>query len=146
MKHCISVIAAATVFSVMSFTSQSWADFWVCNQSSVRASVAIGYKHMDYGWVSEGWWNVAPDDCISILKGNLPNRYYYVYANGRNTVWEASEGQKGGFFCTTSKKFTFRNDDFQSGTNIDCEASNQTTRHFIEVDTGDARNFRFNLR
>ena len=38
--------------------SPALADFKLCNNTSSRIGVAIGYKD-DKGWVSEGWWNVG---------------------------------------------------------------------------------------
>ena len=55
------------------------ADFRLCNNTSSRVGIAIGYKDNE-GWTTEGWWNLPARTCETVLKGNLVARYYYVYA------------------------------------------------------------------
>ena len=55
------------------------ADLKLCNTTTSRVGVAIGYKD-ETGWVSEGWWNVASQTCEVLLKGSLVARYYYIHA------------------------------------------------------------------
>ena len=42
-------------------------------------SSEFGYRDPQ-GWVTEGWWDVAPKVCETLLKGSLAARFYYVYA------------------------------------------------------------------
>jgi uncharacterized membrane protein len=56
------------------------ADFRLCNNTSSRVGIAVGYKDSD-GWTTEGWWNLQARTCETVLKGNLVARYYYVYAS-----------------------------------------------------------------
>jgi len=147
LKRTILTLVAMIVIGLVSFSSQSSAGFRVCNKSDQSANVAVGYKSNDYGWVSEGWWVIDAGNCEQIITGDLNSRYYYIYAEGTgDEVWQAKKGQDGGFFCISSSKFTLRNEDFQKGTNIDCEASGQKTKHFTEVDTGSYEGFTFNLK
>ena len=140
------VLAAAVVAAAMaSSVAESRADFRVCNKSSERVNVAIGYNNKDYGWTSEGWWAIEPENCHNIIRGRLDNRYYYVYAiDTQDGVWEAPESQQGGFFCVGKEKFTFHNREF-GGDVLDCEKSSQITKHFLSVDTQDADDFTYNL-
>src|SRR5206468_10524470 len=55
------------------------ADFRLCNNTSSRVGIALGYKDND-GWSTEGWWNVSAKNCETLLKGWLVARYYYIYA------------------------------------------------------------------
>ena len=55
------------------------ADLKLCNNTASRVGVAIGYKDRE-GWASEGWWTAEPQKCLTLLKGTLIARYYYVYA------------------------------------------------------------------
>ena len=34
------------------------ADFRLCNNTSSRVGIALGYKDAE-GWTTEGWWNVS---------------------------------------------------------------------------------------
>ncbi len=98
----------------------------LCNTTSNRVGVAIGYK-ATRSWVSEGWWNVASHTCETLLKGKLINRYYYFYVidYDRSGVWSGSRNM-----CTDDKLFTI------------VEAKNCVERGykqtgFFEVDTGE---------
>ena len=67
------------------------ADLRMCNMTANRVGVALGYKD-DKGWATEGWWTVNPygaydgqspidlRKCLTLLKGDLIARYYYVFA------------------------------------------------------------------
>jgi uncharacterized membrane protein len=46
------------------------ADFRLCNNTSSRVGIAIGYKDKD-GWTTEGWWNLASRSCETLLRGTL---------------------------------------------------------------------------
>ena len=73
----------ASLFAALPLTissvSPAAADFRLCNNTSSRVGIAIGYKDSD-GWTTEGWWNLPARTCETVLKGNLVARYYYVYA------------------------------------------------------------------
>jgi uncharacterized membrane protein len=147
MKRQFVVAAAAVIVGVLSFASQSWAGFQVCNESRQQASVAIAHDSRHAGWVAEGWWTVAPHRCETVIGGRLHGRYYYVYAHGdRGGEWAARRGQRGGFFCVRHGRFSTHSEDFKSGNVINCERSGLMTRHFVVVDVHDAENFRYTLR
>jgi uncharacterized membrane protein len=104
------------------------ADFRLCNNTTSRVGVAIGYKDSE-GWTTEGWWNLPSRSCETILKGNLVARYYYVYAidydHGGEWVGQA-------FMCTRDKEFTIRGIG-------DCLARGYDRTGFFEVDTSEQR-------
>jgi len=103
------------------------ADFRVCNNTSSRVGVAIGYKDKD-GWATEGWWNLASrSGCEVLLRGTLASRYYYIYAvdYDRGGEWA---GQA--FMCTQEKEFLIRGIG-------DCLAHGYDRTGFFEVDTGE---------
>ena len=64
--------------------SAAHADFRLCNNTNARVSVSLAYTD-GQRWVSEGWWNLKPSACETLLRGPLAAEYYYVYAmrNGR---------------------------------------------------------------
>ena len=103
------------------------ADFRVCNNTSSRVGVAIGYKDKD-GWATEGWWNLpSRSGCEVVLRGTLASRYYYIYAVDYDRGGEWS-GQA--FMCTRDKEFLIRGIG-------DCLAHGYDRTGFFEVDTGD---------
>src|ERR1700747_3488454 len=104
------------------------ADFRLCNNTSSRVGIALGYKDAE-GWTTEGWWNVSSRSCETLLRGTLVARYYYIYALDYDRGGEWS-GQA--FMCSRDKEFTIRGAD-------NCLARGFDRTGFFEVDTGDQR-------
>jgi uncharacterized membrane protein len=110
------------------------ADLKLCNTTSSRVGVAIGYKD-ESGWVSEGWWNVASQTCEVLLKGSLVARYYYIHAldYDRGGEW----GGKANM-CTADRAFTIRGVD-------DCPGRGYKRSGFFEVDTQEEKDWTVRL-
>lgn len=140
-------VIGATALVIAAGVTSAQADFTICNKSSQKVSAAFGYQHEEDQWASAGWYNLDPGECERVYRGDLGNKFYYVFAEGaKGGIWKAKKGQKGGFFCTQSTKFTLYNRDYEDDEKrIDCEASKLVTRQFILVDTGDHSDFTFNL-
>ena len=102
------------------------ADFRLCNNTSSRVGISLGYKENE-GWSTEGWWNLSARSCETLLRGTLVARFYYVYAVDYDHGGEWS-GQA--FMCTREKEFTIK------GT-TDCLARGFDRTGFFEVDTGE---------
>ena len=75
----IAILIGVLCCAISGYTTSAHADLKLCNTTTSRVGVAIGYKD-DQGWVSEGWWNVASQTCEVLLKGTLVARYYYIHA------------------------------------------------------------------
>lgn len=108
--------------------SPASADFRLCNNTSSRVGIALGYKDAE-GWTTEGWWNISSRSCETLLRGTLVARYYYIYAIDYDRGGEWS-GQA--FMCSRDKEFTIR------GTE-DCLARGYDRTGYFEVDTGEQR-------
>jgi uncharacterized membrane protein len=126
-------MAAAFVPSLLLATTCLWsasaaADFRLCNNTSSRVGIALGYKDAE-GWTTEGWWNISSRSCETLLRGTLVARYYYIYAIDYDRGGEWS-GQA--FMCSRDKEFTIR------GTE-DCLARGYDRTGYFEVDTGEQR-------
>jgi uncharacterized membrane protein len=126
-------IAAGLCLVTMLFVLCLWsgsahADFRLCNNTSSRVGIAIGYKDAE-GWTTEGWWNISSRSCETLLKGTLVARFYYIYALDYDRGGEWS-GQA--FMCSRDKEFTIK------GTE-NCLARGFDRTGFFEVDTGDQR-------
>lgn len=105
----------------------------ICNEADVSASVAIGYS--DAGtWTSEGWWNVAPGECSTVIARDLPNRFYYWRADSAAGVLRDGDY----YFCTAQQAFTITGD-------TGCEQRGFDREGFSEVDVGDARDYAITL-
>ncbi len=137
-RRCISVIFAryAALATALLATSAvpALADFRLCNNTGSRVGVAIGYKDTE-GWVTEGWWNVAPRTCDTLLRGSLVARYYYIYAldYDRGGEWSGHA-----YMCSRDKEFTIR------GTK-NCLARGYDRTGFFEVDTREQRSWTVQL-
>jgi uncharacterized membrane protein len=106
----------------------------LCNRTTSRVGIAIGYKE-NKRWSTEGWWNVAPDTCETLVAGALVSRFYYVYAvdYDRGGVW----GGKAQM-CTRDKMFTIHGIE-------DCVARGYEKTGFFEVDTGEQKSWTVQL-
>jgi uncharacterized membrane protein len=122
----------ASIFAALPLTISSTgpaaADFRLCNNTSSRVGIAIGYKDAD-GWTTEGWWNLPARTCETVLKGNLVARYYYVYGIDYD---RGGEWMGQAYMCTRDKEFTIRGIG-------DCLARGYDRSGFFEVDTGEQR-------
>lgn len=105
------------------------ADFQICNATSSRVGVAIGYKDSDGNWVTEGWWNLPPHTCEVPLKGTLAARFYYVYAIDYDN---GGEWAGTAYMCTREKEFKIVGIE-------DCLARGYDRTGFYEIDTGEQR-------
>jgi uncharacterized membrane protein len=85
-------------------TTPANADLKLCNTTSSRIGVAIGYQDPT-GWTTEGWWNVAAQTCETLYKGALSSRFYYIHAidYDRGGEWAGKS-----VMCTVDKSFTIR--------------------------------------
>jgi uncharacterized membrane protein len=121
----IPALAFAVLFL---WNGSAAADFRLCNNTSSRVGIALGYKDAE-GWTTEGWWNVSSRSCETLLRGTLVARYYYIYALDYDRGGEWS-GQA--FMCSRDKEFTIK------GTE-NCLARGFDRTGFFEVDTGEQR-------
>lgn len=118
--------AALVMCGLMATQQEAHADLRICNQTTSRVGVAVGYRD-DRGWVTEGWWNMTPGNCETLLQGALRSRFYYIYA-----IDYDRGGEWGGrhFMCTQPRAFTIRDVG-------DCVQRSYERTGFFEVDTGD---------
>jgi uncharacterized membrane protein len=128
-RGLVAGLLPALVLVLMSlWTSPAAADFRLCNNTSSRVGIALGYKDAE-GWTTEGWWNVSSRACETLLRGTLVARFYYIYALDYDRGGEWS-GQA--FMCSRDKEFTIK------GTE-NCLARGFDRTGFFEVDTGEQR-------
>ncbi|WP_172296924.1 DUF1036 domain-containing protein [Pseudoruegeria sp. HB172150] len=97
----------------------------ICNETDLVQTVAIGFKG-ETNWTSEGWWNIDPDDCATVLGGDLDKRYYYYYAESDAASFQGQDYQ----FCADDEVFTIVGD-------TDCESRGFETLSMREIDTGE---------
>ncbi|WAC28872.1 DUF1036 domain-containing protein [Ancylobacter sp. SL191] len=131
------VLLAAGVLPVLAATlapSPAAADFRLCNRSSSRVGIALGYKDGN-SWATEGWWNIGANSCETLLRGDLVARYYYVYAIDYDL---GGEWSGKAYMCTREKEFTIRGI-------ADCLARGYDRTGFFEVDTQEQKSWTVQL-
>jgi uncharacterized membrane protein len=110
------------------------ADLRLCNMTSSRVGVALGYRDPQ-GWITEGWWNLSARGCETLLRGPLAARFYYIYAvdYDRGGEWTGRS-----LMCTRDREFTIRGvEDFL--------ARGFDRSGFFEVDTGEQKSWTIQL-
>jgi uncharacterized membrane protein len=98
-----------------------------CNQSSkvimVAKAAATGQQQEGKNvFLSQGWYELNPSQCITLWTGPLANRYYYVYAESSASHWS------GTFPMCVSEK-AFRIAEVQCG-------QGYVRRQFNQIDVG----------
>ena len=128
----LAAIAAAFLLALSAQAAK--ADFRLCNNTGSRVGVALGYKVAE-SWTTEGWWNVNPRTCETLLRGALVARYYYIYAvdYDRGGEWSGHA-----YMCSRDKEFTIR------GIH-NCLARGYDRTGYFEVDTGEQRSWTVQL-
>ena len=117
--------AVAGLFCIgLAMPAPAHAELKLCNSTSSRIGVAIGYKDKD-GWTSEGWWNVDSQSCALLIQDKLKARFYYVYAFDYD-----KGGEWGGPIpmCTNDVEFTIKGIE-------NCGGRGFKKSGFFEVDT-----------
>ena len=130
-----AIIAAAMAISVLGGSAAPVrADFRLCNNSASRVSVSLAYTDGET-WVSEGWWNLKPSGCETLVRGALAAEYYYVYAMDEH----GGEWKGKAFMCTRDREFRIIGRE-------DCFVRGFDRTGFFEVDTGkEAKNWTVQL-
>jgi uncharacterized membrane protein len=120
-----AVLALASIVCAEAITAGvAKAELKLCNSTTSRIGVAIGYRDKD-GWTSEGWWNVDSQSCALLIQDRLRARFYYVYAFDYD-----KGGEWGGAIpmCTNDVEFTIKGID-------NCDGRGFKKSGFFEVDT-----------
>ncbi len=113
--------------AMLAYASPAFADLKLCNSTTSRIGVAIGYQD-NTGWTTEGWWNIESQTCETLLKGLLPSQFVYVHAidYDRGGEWGGKDEM-----CVADKSFAIRGVQ-------DCSKRGYKRSGFFEVDTGQA--------
>ena len=94
-------------------------------------------------WVSEGWWQIDPNECAHVLGKSLTQRFYFYYARsltssvaGKPPVTWSGKYE----LCADTKAFRIEGDE-------DCEQRKYRTIGFQEIDIGsNARDYKLDFK
>lgn len=121
---CVWMLSLSAIILFM--PAAAHADLRICNKSSSQVGVSIGYR-AETDWQTEGWWNLPPSACETILPGPLNSRFYYLYMIDYDL---GNEFSGPAIMCTNEKEFTILGIK-------DCIARGFERSGFQEIDTGD---------
>ncbi|HSR80841.1 MAG TPA: DUF1036 domain-containing protein [Hyphomicrobiaceae bacterium] len=128
------MLTGAAVIGSLALAPPALADLKLCNTTSSRIGVAIGYQDPT-GWTTEGWWNISAQTCETLYKGTLSSRFYYIHAidYDRGGEWAGKS-----YMCTADKTFTIRGVQ-------ECGRRGYKSTGFFEVDTQEAKDWTIRL-
>jgi hypothetical protein len=106
----------------------------VCNKTAENLSISYGYLAGSEGWVAQGWRNLTAGQCNTLLNESVQNKKYYLYAVGTNgSNWGARDGQQGGFFCVSGKRFRAPTKHYSSDGKLNCDGAGLRMKQFREL-------------
>ena len=111
-----------------------------CNRTGDELWTAIAYDTTGEGDMrSKGWWLLAPGECSKVIKDELTEDAYYVYAvmDGDGGELEVSSGEHS--FCIADSKF-----DIEGG--ADCDLRGFDSAGFVKIETGGATSWTQSFR
>lgn len=141
--HALPVVMLLLA-TALSGVTPARADLKLCNTTSSRVGVVIGYKD-EKSWISEGWWSLPSSVCWTLIKGDLIARFYYVHAidYDKPGVWDRNEANPVSkiefYMCTQDKAFEIRGPG-------QCVARGFARTRFFEVDTRDETSWTITLQ
>jgi uncharacterized membrane protein len=126
--------AALGMGLLVAVNGAAMADLRVCNTTNARIGLAIGYLDGPV-WVTEGWFNLRPNRCETVIRGRLSSRFFYVHAvdYDRGGEWTGPN-----VLCTRDVEFSIRGP-------LDCYARGYERAGFIEIDTGQQNDWTIEL-
>jgi uncharacterized membrane protein len=129
-----AMIPALVTALLLAGSGPAKAEFKVCNKTSEKVAVALGFRQQGI-WMSQGWWNVEPARCATLLPGKLSETRYYLYADAKAHNWFMG----GGF------RFCAKNDEFKLTGNSNCLLQGAIALGFREVAVGKNASFTYEI-
>lgn len=137
--RCLALLAGVLAsMLVTGGSAPAHADFKVCNQTLNLLNLAVGYEVGPDLYKTEGWWTLAANSCVALIKRPLESRYVYVYG----TDIYGDEAVVGTTPMCINPKQVFVADDAEN----DCWLRGYEGVQFLEVDTRNASNWTMFIR
>lgn len=130
----LTLTSLLILVALLAGTGHAKADFNVCNKTKERVAVALGFRQQGQ-WMSQGWWNLEPAHCTTLLAGKLAETKYYLYADAKAHNWFMG----GGF------RFCAKNDQFKILGNSNCSLQGGLSLGFREIAVGKNASFTYEI-
>lgn len=116
------------IMTALIFAAPARADYKFCNASSYVLASAVAHEKAD-AWRSQGWHQLLPGNCKSVLPGGVSAGSYYVFAR-------SIDAHQGGtkYFGGTDR-FCVVSSDFEITGRDACLARGFDTQDFAHIDT-----------
>lgn len=123
-----ALAALCVLATLLLAPSPAKADYKFCNATSYVLKSAIGYMS-EGGWKSQGWYKILPGRCATVLRGDIAEKNYYVFAR-------SVAAHKGGTKYFSGKdRFCTLPDDFLIEGRDTCVSRGYDAHHFTRVET-----------
>lgn len=113
---------------------------FLCNDLPDPIWTAIALPVAEGEQRSRGWWRLEADECAKVVKGQLAEGDYYVYASAETDSGERPLAGGQAPFCINSVLF-----DIDSETPCDQEGFGEAAFKAVEIQNRDAWTYRFTL-
>jgi uncharacterized membrane protein len=161
-KFAVAALASSILLGLDFTLSNSKAAAWfqICNKTSRTTWVAFTYldvypkscnifgicspaRPTRNGYISKGWWVLAPTQCVQTYPHDLKLRShtYYLYAKSTTTTWEGNDPKNRFWTLPLALNNIFsilnaqKRDSQPNGT-----TEKEDFRYFLRVDTGNNSN------
>ncbi len=161
-KFALAALASSILLGLDFTLSENKASAWfqICNKTVKTTSLAFVYKDVKpkhctifagcsppiptkHGYISKGWWVLAPQQCVQTYPHDLEPREhtYYFYAISTTTIWEGKTTDKRFWTLPLAldKVFSISNADKKSSQPYGT-SEEEDFRYFRKVNTGNKRN------
>lgn len=102
---------------VISVAPEAKADLIVCSRSTDKAYVAKAW-YSEGDWIASGWTHVNPNQCETILIGDMRKISAYIYASDQDWQPWQLEGKETATFCVRQAPFRIENADGRCNNNM----------------------------
>lgn len=118
------VTIALVLLATLLLQGEARAEFTVCNQTLDVVNLAVG-QEIDTAFQTDGWWTIGANQCVSVIREELTNRYIYVYATDvfGHAILSGSTDM-----CIERRRFSIRGIE-------ECWQRGHIAARFYEIDT-----------
>jgi uncharacterized membrane protein len=135
---CLSLLAGSAIAGAQTKAPDQADGFRICNKTGQELELATAVDLGDQGgapgtYLSKGWYGFDPGQCFVMWPGTLQHRYYFVYAQNKQT---GREWKGDAPVCVSREPFAL---------NAPGCGADKYSRPFLRIDTGNSASWTYNL-